>query len=308
MPSSMLLMTVSRRSLLRRAPGRAGRVIESAIVLNSRASQEMVSEPSAGTRCSRSPLAISRAVVSNRCSRRRTTTRTTSAMRGDQQQRQRGGPGHHPAQIPIHAGADRLHVQVEHQHAVDRSSGSWHSWHSGLFLIGMTVRSTAPPRVSITRLSIRCAAGNWWQAWQVGESGCEVVGGAQRRARELHRRLAIEQRHLLGVRLPAEGLDHLRDERPVVLRASGIRAPTRISSPSRQRGLAGVFEQRLRMVGANRGRRRRRPPATTASVIPTASPAVMLDKRGSRASAPDLAGSAQRRPTRADADGTSGPT
>ena len=78
MPSSMLLMTRSSRSRwLRTSP--TSPVTESAMVLNSRASQESVSEPSAGSRRSRSPPAIWRAAVSKRCSRRSTATRMTMA-------------------------------------------------------------------------------------------------------------------------------------------------------------------------------------------------------------------------------------
>jgi len=72
----MLLITVSSRSRwLRTSP--TSPVTESAMVLNSRASQESVSVPPSGTRRSRSPPAICRAAVSNRCSRRNTATRIT---------------------------------------------------------------------------------------------------------------------------------------------------------------------------------------------------------------------------------------
>ena len=79
MPSSMLLMTVSSRSRwLRTSP--TSPVTESAMALNSRASQEMVSLPAAGTRCARSPEAIRWAAVSKRCSRRSTARRMTTPM------------------------------------------------------------------------------------------------------------------------------------------------------------------------------------------------------------------------------------
>ncbi len=78
-PSSMLLMTVSSRSRWFRTSSTRP-VTESAIALNSRASQEMVSEPSAGTRRSRSPDAICRAVISKRCRRRRMANRRMAAM------------------------------------------------------------------------------------------------------------------------------------------------------------------------------------------------------------------------------------
>ena len=50
------------------------------MALNSLAIHASVSEPSAGTRRSRSPWEIRRAVVSKRCKRRMTDTRITRAM------------------------------------------------------------------------------------------------------------------------------------------------------------------------------------------------------------------------------------
>ena len=75
----MLLITVSSRSRWWRTSPTSP-VTESAMVLNSRASHEIVSLPPAGTRFSRSPPAICRAAVSKRCNRRSTATRITTPM------------------------------------------------------------------------------------------------------------------------------------------------------------------------------------------------------------------------------------
>ena len=150
MPSSMLLMIVSRRSRwLRTSPSRP--VTESAIVLNSRASHEIVSDPAAGTRRARSPPAIRRAVVSKRCSRRSTTTRTTSAMAATSSS----------VRAPLPATIQRRSRFIDARISpasmsrirmpLIRWPGSWHAWHASRFRTGTTVRSTVPPRVSMTR-------------------------------------------------------------------------------------------------------------------------------------------------------------
>ena len=218
MPSSMLLMTVSSRSRsLRTSPTRP--VTESAIVLNSRASHEMVSEPSAGTRWARSPPAIRRAVVSKRCRRRSTNTRTTSAMRSDQQQRERPGAGDHASAGRGSFGADAAGVQVEDQDAVDAVRGVVAAV-AGLAVAKRDHRAQDRPAAGFDHPARgpRCSGGRRWQAWQVGERRSKLARVADRaRSSSGRRRCGRAASPRRRAARFAEALDHLRDQAAVVL-------------------------------------------------------------------------------------------
>ena len=217
MPSSMLLMTVSRRSRsLRTSPTRP--VTESAMVLNSRASQETVSAPSAGTRCARSPPAISRAVVSKRCSRRSTNTRTTIAISDDEDEGERRRAPDQPAQVAVHVVADPPGVEVEQHDAVDAVGGLVAA------VAGLAVpkgdhraQDRLVPAVSMTWLESRFSGGRRWQAWQVCGAQVEPRRLPSGVAGEAHDALAVEEHDLRDARLLPEALHHPRDQAAVVL-------------------------------------------------------------------------------------------
>ena len=118
MPSSMLLITVSSRSRwLRTSPTRP--VTESAMVLNSRASQEMVSVPPAG----HAPLQVAGRDLAGggfealQAAQHRDTDHQCDGA--DQQQGDAGGARHQPAQVARHGRAQLFGPVVQDQDAVD---------------------------------------------------------------------------------------------------------------------------------------------------------------------------------------------
>ena len=131
----------------------------SAMALNSRPSQAMVSPPVSGTRRSRSPAAISRAVVSKRCSRRSTATRTTPPIATTSSS---ASPAL-PAAIQRRSRLSELRIWPASTSTIRmplmRWLGSWQPKQAWRFGTGITVRSSVSFAVSITRLPVRCSGG-----------------------------------------------------------------------------------------------------------------------------------------------------
>ncbi len=165
---------------------------------------------------------------------------------GNEQQRQRRRAESHPSQIAIHPGPDRRDVHVEHQHAIDAIRGIV-TFVADRLVHDRNHGSEDRPPASLDHAAVHPLRGGKLVAGLAGGRAGLKIDGCERRARELHDAVAIEQRYLLGVRPPTEGVDHLRNERPVVrehLMFEGVANQLTLGA----RGVASVFEQALGMV------------------------------------------------------------
>ncbi len=128
-----------------------------------------------------------------------------------------------------------------------RCDGSWQRWHASRLRMGTTVRRMVPPRVSMTRLEPRWSGGNWWHAWQVGESIARSLSGCSGALenRTLPRRSSSTTDSTRGCR--PKRLDHPRDQAAVVLHHLVLERDANQLALG-QRGRARGLEQRLEVM------------------------------------------------------------
>ena len=255
MPSSMLLMTVSSCSRSCRT-SLSSPVIVSAMALNSWPSQARVSEPLTGTRRWRSPAAIRRAVALEALEPAHHRDADDAGDGGHEKQGQADAAGGHPAEVPVHGGADLARIEVDDEDAVDPVLRIV-APEAGL---AVAHRDHGAQERRISRLDDPARGpllGGVAVAGLTGRRAQAQVGvRPRRRARVPQLPLPVEQHHPLDLRLVPEGLDHALDQAAVVLqhlvletRPDQLSLRQRRRPRSRQQGLEVVDRVE---VGADR--------------------------------------------------------
>ena len=136
---------------------------------------------------------------------------------GHEHERQQPAAEDHPPQFSVHGGAQRAHVGVEDQDAVDRvrrvvtplaglavADGDHGAQDRTVGRVDHARRSSLLTRKAMARLAGR-------------RGQVQLARRADRPARETHDAESIEQEDVFDTRLASEAIDHPRDQGPVVL-------------------------------------------------------------------------------------------